>query len=298
MATACETDDIEPTIVASLGSNSANLFEDNGSLTITVSLNAEAPNNVGVELFFGGSALANGTDYTASATSVSIAQGSTEATITVNAVQDTLQEGNETIEVSITSISGAEISETNNSLSITLEDDDVAPTAAFIINEVLYDPSNNALDGDANGDGVYSQDDDSFIELYNPSSRDFDLGGFQIVDDTASGDVEYTFPAGTIIPSNKALVVFGGGTPTGNFGGSVVLNAGSGLNFNNSGEVIGIRNPSGDYILIFDSDALSDNPNESYTRNPDITGDFVQHGRIDMNSPLFSPGTKIDGSPF
>ncbi len=25
----------------------------------------------------------------------------------------------------------------------------------MIINEVLYDPGNNALDGDANGDGIY-----------------------------------------------------------------------------------------------------------------------------------------------
>jgi hypothetical protein len=39
--------------------------------------------------------------------------------------------------------------------------------AQLIINEVLYDPSNSSLDGDANGDGVYDQDGDAFIEFFN-----------------------------------------------------------------------------------------------------------------------------------
>lgn len=169
----------------------------------------------------------------------------------------------------------------------------------LIINEVLYDPSNNALDGDANGDGVYGQDDDSFIELYNNSSSDLDVSGYQIWDDTTSGSLLYTIAPNTIMPAMGVLVVFGGGTPTGTFGGALVQvadTASSGLNFNNSGEVIVIKNASGNTILTFDSDALSNNPNESYTRFPDITGDFLQHG--DTTAVLFSPGTRTDGTPF
>ncbi|MEQ8910262.1 MAG: lamin tail domain-containing protein [Vicingaceae bacterium] len=296
---ACETDDIEPTIIVSLSSSQANLFEAGGSLSLNANLNAPAPSAVSVDLILSGSALGNGQDYTLSSNTINIPEGSQSASVVLNAVQDNLQEGNESIEIAIASATNAEIAENNNQLSITLEDDDVAATAQFILNEICYDPSNSALDGDANGDGVYSQDDDSFVELYNPSSRDFDLGGYEIWDDTTSGGSnEYTFPSGTIIPSMKALVVFGGGTPTGSFGGSTVLNAGSGLNFNNSGEVIGIKAPDGSWYLTFDSDALSGNPNESYTRNPDITGNFEQHGRISGITSLFSPGTKIDGTPF
>lgn len=166
----------------------------------------------------------------------------------------------------------------------------------IIINEVLYDPSNSGLAGDANGDGVYGQDEDSFIEFFNASAIDVNVGGYQIWDDTTSGSNQYTFPAGTILPSRRALVVFGGGTPTGNFGGAVVLNAVSGFNFNNSGEVIGIKDTSGAWAFTFNSSLLSGNPNESYTRNPDITGEFEQHTANTLL--LFSPGTKIDGTSF
>jgi hypothetical protein len=51
--------------------------------------------------------------------------------------------------------------------SVTVIPPVVVDDAPIIINEVLYDPSNNGFDGDANGDGNYSQDDDSFIELFN-----------------------------------------------------------------------------------------------------------------------------------
>ena len=171
--------------------------------------------------------------------------------------------------------------------------------AQLIINEVLYDPSNTALDGDANGDGTYDQEEDSFIEFINVGSFNYDASGLQIWDDTTSGSLKYTVPQGTLVPPNGALVVFGGGTPTGNFGGAIILTASAspdGLNLNNSGEVIVIKDSNGQPILSFDSDALSNNPNESYTRNPDISGAFEQHG--DNTPILFSPGTRIDGTPF
>lgn len=177
----------------------------------------------------------------------------------------------------------------------------LASTSMFgqlIINEVLYDPSNNNLDGDANGDGVYDQEEDSFIEFYNTSATNFDASGYQIWDDTTSGSLKYIVPQGTWVPPHGVLVVFGGGTPTGSFGGAVVLvsDSADGMNLNNSGEVIAVKDPNGNTVLTFDSDALSNNPNESYTRNPDVTGAFEQHA--DNTSLLFSPGTKVDGTPF
>jgi hypothetical protein len=176
----------------------------------------------------------------------------------------------------------------------------ISPNAfgQLIINEVLYDPSNNALDGDANGDGVYSQEGDSFIEFVNIGTAGFDASGYQIWDDTINGQLRFVVPAGTIIPPNGAMVVFGT-APVGNFGGALVFSADttpSNLNLNNSGEVIVVKNASGSTVLTFDSDALSNNPNESYTRYPDVTGSFIQHG--DSTAVLFSPGTKTDGTPF
>jgi hypothetical protein len=169
--------------------------------------------------------------------------------------------------------------------------------AQLIINEVLYDPSNSGLAGDANGDSVYSQTEDEFIEFLNVGTQALDVSGYQILDDSALNTVVYTIPNGIIIPPNGALVVFGGGKPRGLFGNAIVLaDTGEGLSLNNSGEIIIVKNAAGQNILRFDSDALSNNPNESYTRNPDITGLFVQHASV--NGKLFSPGTKVNGAPF
>jgi hypothetical protein len=65
--------------------------------------------------------------------------------------------------------------------------------AQLIINEVLYDPSNNNLEGDANGDGSYDQTEDEFIEFFNDGASNFDLSGYQVWDDTASGGVVDNF---------------------------------------------------------------------------------------------------------
>ena len=67
----------------------------------------------------------------------------------------------------------------------------------------------------------------------------------------------------------------------------------------NSGDLVTVKDSSGTTLVTFDVEPLSNNPNESYTRNPDLTGDFMQHTEIDAaNGLLFSPGTKLDGTSF
>lgn len=170
--------------------------------------------------------------------------------------------------------------------------------AQLVINEVLYDPSNTALEGDANGDGIYSQTQDEFIEFVNTGSAPLNVSGYQIWDDTLIGSLVYVIPSGTIIQPQAALVVFGGGKPIGFFGGATVLadTGASGLSLANSGEIIAVKNNLGNTVLTFNSDALSNNPDESYTRNPDYTGAFVQHASVNIRK--FSPGTKVNGDNF
>jgi hypothetical protein len=69
------------------------------------------------------------------------------------------------------------------------------------------------------------------------------------------------------------------------------------LSLSNSGEIIILEDSLGNVLDSMDTDALSNNPNESYTRNPDISGDFVQHGSVTPGK-LFSPGTRVNGDPF
>ena len=115
------------------------------------------------------------------------------------------------------------------------------------------------------------------------------------------------FPQGTIIPSGGILVLFGGGNPTGAFGNAIVQTATNGiLNMNNNGDFVTVYNANGEVVLTFDIDPLSNNPDESYSRYPDLNTEpdsegnlFYQHASIpDSGGTLFSPGTKVDGTNF
>lgn len=174
-------------------------------------------------------------------------------------------------------------------------------SAQLIINEVLYDPPADLI-GDANGDGIRDATEDEFIEFINNSATSLDVSDYKIydvvlVDDTRT--LRHTIATGTVLPANGFLVIFGGGTPTGTFGGATVIadTGSAGLSMNNSGERIEVEDAVGNIILTFNTDALSNNPDESYTRDPDITGAFVQHAGVTAAAgALFSPGTLVDGS--
>lgn len=177
-----------------------------------------------------------------------------------------------------------------------------ACSAQLIINEILYDPSNSGLAGDANGDGVYDQTQDEFIELVNTGSVAIDVSRYRIYDRVLSSGLRtlrHTVGAGRVLAPGAALVIFGGGTAVGTFGGAQVeVDRGTaGLSLGNSGEAVIITDSSGRTVDSLDTDAWSDNPNESYTRSPDLTGAYVQHGTA-RAGVLFSPGTRIDGTPF
>lgn len=174
--------------------------------------------------------------------------------------------------------------------------------AQLIMNEVCYDPSNTGLQGDANGDGLYDQTQDEFIEFVNKGTSDLDISRYRISDRVLATGVKslrHTVARGTIIPPGGAFVVFGGGTAVGTFGGAIVrVDAGtSGLSMLNTGESVILDDSLGNFLDSLDTDALADNPNQSYTRNPDITGNYVLHNTV-APGVLFSPGTRANGTPF
>tara|TARA_B100000683_G_scaffold244254_1_gene254276 strand:+ start:730 stop:1410 length:681 start_codon:yes stop_codon:yes gene_type:complete len=174
-----------------------------------------------------------------------------------------------------------------------------ANISGFIINEVLYDPP-SGLPGDANNDGVRDPNEDEFVEFVNMSDSCIDLSYCKIFDteNLNLGTPNHQFPANTFLSSGKSLVVFGGGSPSGLFGNSIVLTSSNAvMNLNNSGDIMTLTDSLNNIILEFDVEPLSNNPNESYTRSPDLTGDFEQHATV-ITGVLFSPGTRVDGSPF
>ena len=293
----CSTNDVDLIPQAQIQASATVMPENGGTLNLVVTLDAVSTREVQVQLDFSGTATAD--DYSVSATTVVIPVGSLSASVTVTSIDDSEVEGSEFVEVRMSNPINA-LADANSVASFTIDDDDQAGPS-IVLNEVLYDPSNSGLLGDANGDGLYVQDEDEFIELLNTGSQPLDVSGWKVYDASAlsSGTPRHVFPAGSVIPSGTALVLFGGGTPTGSFGGAVVQTTTTGaMNLNNAGDLLTITDAQDSVMITFDVTPYSDNPNESYTRSPDITGEFVQHSTVGSGTLLFSPGTRLDGSPF
>lgn len=312
----CTSEDILPALELSVSEET--LSENQGSITLTATLNAPVNNTIIVPLIFEGTAKKS--DYKLSSPTIVINSGELSGTITITAIQNPDSEGNKTILITVDKSQNKFIALTNLAVSVTLLDDDTdsdgdgvldadddcpneagpvenngCPFLGFLINEVLYDPK-SGIEGDANGDGTRHSNEDEFIEFFN-SGLALDISGYTISDATK---LRHTFPSGTIVPKNGVILVFGGGTPTGTFGGAIVQTASTGtLNMNNAGDFVTVKDATGNTVLTFDVNPLSDNPNESYTRNPDLKGDFTLHSTIEKaNKALFSPGTKLDGTDF
>ena len=318
----CDTDDISPAV--SLTASSSEISEDQGLTTITATLNSETNQEIIIPLTFSGTAIF-GEDYISSEPSLIISSGESSGSLSISSMQDNDIEEIESIIITIDS--QGDIIVMTSSLTISILDDDAdsdgdgindsdddCPNEAgvpeyngcsqplLIINEVLYDPP-SGISGDANGDGTREAQEDEFIEFVNLGGT-LDLSGYTVHDNAQE---RHIFPQGTVLPSGGVLVLFGGGNPTGAFGNAIVQTATNGiLNMNNAGDFVTVYNPNGEVVLTFDIDPLSNNPDESYSRYPDLNTEpdsdgnlFYQHASIpDSAGTLFSPGTKVDGTNF
>lgn len=288
--------DADAPVQLSLTLDATTISEAGGSTMLRAIINRTSTAAISTDLQFGGTATID-VDYSVADTSLSIEPGAMEAVTTITATDDMDEEGRETIEIQAANVVNAQPA--GVVVGLTLTDDDGA--LPLVLNEVLYDPPDDAA-GDANGDGARDPNEDEFVELVNVSAQMVDVSGLEFYDVDAldMGMPRHTVPAGTMLAPQQALVIFGGGTPTGSFGGAVVQVANgfeNRLNLNNSDDFLTIQRAGGPPLLEFDVEALSNNPNESYTRSPDLTGDFVQHASVE-EGVLFSPGTRIDGSSF
>tara|TARA_B100000900_G_scaffold294451_1_gene253225 strand:+ start:2836 stop:3855 length:1020 start_codon:yes stop_codon:yes gene_type:complete len=321
----CETDDILPALT--LTSSTNELSENQGVITITASLNSELEQEIAIPISFSGTAILN-EDYVTSENSLIISPGNSSVSLSISSMQDEDIEDIETIIISVEAQDDVIV--LSSSITISLLDDDSdsdgdgindsdddcpneagvpeyngcsqPPQPLLIINEVLYDPP-SGIEGDANGDGIREAQEDEFIEFVNLGET-LDISGYTVHDNAQE---RHVFPQGTIIPSGGVLVLFGGGNPTGTFGNAIVQTATNGiLNMNNAGDFVTVYNSNGEVVLTFDVEPLSNNPDESYTRYPDLNlepGDdgilFYQHAGIgEALGAYFSPGTKIDGTNF
>jgi hypothetical protein len=182
----------------------------------------------------------------------------------------------------------------------------LSPVAgALVINEILID---GAVSGDPNGDNDPGDPvGDEFVEIVNASAEAIVMDGYTLEETTFVGLPRHTFLDGTTIGPGNAIVVFGGGSPPDDIAGThfVVANAADvgisfGLALDDEGDALVLRDASGSLVAVFawgpsaPYPALSD---RSYTRSPDVTGDFTPHDDA-QKDVLYSPGTHADGTSF
>ncbi len=167
------------------------------------------------------------------------------------------------------------------------------PPPALVLNEVHADPADD-LTGDANRDGRRSAQEDEFIELVNRGEQAIDLGGWAVqVNET----VQHTFPSGTTVDGGRAVVVFGGGQPSGDFGGAVIQVASAGrLDLPNYAATLTLTKPDGTSVsTAYDASAARD---QSLTRSPDLGDSWLAHLDASGGAARYSPGVTVDGRPF
>ncbi|MGM0546455.1 MAG: lamin tail domain-containing protein [Bacteroidota bacterium] len=273
--------------------------EEGTTVDIEVELVEANGSDVDVEVAFleNASTAKNGDDFASySTTTVSFSAGDdsgTTKTISIDLTDDGYFEGSEKAVFKLQNISTGTLLDPIEK-TVTIED---VNTPEIVINEIHADPA-DGTDGDADGNDERDPNDDEFVELVNNSSEDIDISGWTFFNEN---DLKHTFPDGTVIPANRALVLFGDDevSPQGNYGGAIVqsTNESATLGLINTGQLIQLEDSKGNEVISIDYPEA--NNGQSLVRDPEITGDFKEHSDVDeAGDNLFSPGTKADGSAF
>lgn len=148
---------------------------------------------------------------------------------------------------------------------------------SLVINEIHYNPST------AQG----NDSDYEFLELYNNSSADIQLGGLHFTQ-----GIEYTFPASSSLSAGGYLVLAAEGT---SYLGSTDWGGTTYNGLSNSGEDIEIRDSLGHLVDFVEYDDYSPWPTEADGDNPDGDGPSLELKDPSLDNSLAS-SWKVSGA--
>ena len=295
---------VEPTVTSvEFSSSDIRLYEDDVTVYAVLSItNSSATNATTVDVVLTSGDASDIGDYTTQ--TITFEAGSSDSdSVAISITEDELTEYTEDFVFELQNVAGGESAElgTKSTFTLSLDNDDYESTA-LILNEFLADPAaddenTTEVEGDANGDGVRDGSQDEFIELINSGSESMDLSGYEIHDRTG---LRHTFADGSLLPAGMPYVVFGGGLPV-NIDNPLVDTASTGyIGLNNGGDLIVVKDNSGVEVIIFEYGGptpYNGGADQSLTRDPDITGDFVLHSST-AGGLAFTPGLKNDNVSF
>lgn len=265
--------------------------------SLDLSLSQPAPAG-GLEVAISGSYLLRST--TDLPATVTVPAGATTLNVPFNVIQDGQFTGTKVIEVDFTAPGFS-------ARRVRFRVENTTPQPRVVMTEIMnIVPGVTDFDivGDANGDGLRSGGGDAFVEIVNFEDFPVDITGWTISDDLG---VRHEFPEGSVIGAGRALVVFGGGNPTGVFGGATVQTASSGLLAFNSNrpEVATLVATLGGFIetvdLLIDGDIYPIDPRGGsiHRTTGEVGAPFAVHSTIaGAGNRAYSPGTLPNGEPY
>ena len=127
--TVAEDDILPPPVTLSVVG--ASLAENGGLASVIATLDYTSSQDVTVNLGLSGGAV-SGTDYSASATSIVVPAGQISASITLSAINNTIDEVDRTIVVDISTVTGG-VENGTQQQTLTILDDDATPTVSLSI---------------------------------------------------------------------------------------------------------------------------------------------------------------------
>ena len=169
-------------------------IDENGGLaTITAQLHEILDKDVTAELLFSGDATGEGTDYTASSSTILIPAGETADEITITAVDDALDEEDETVIIDLDSVSNVP-ENGEQQVAVVITDNDSPPTVQF---------TSAGQSGAENGGAIVAT-----VELSAISGKQVTLP-FTVGGDAEGAGVDYTVTASPLIvnPGDSEAVI-------------------------------------------------------------------------------------------
>jgi uncharacterized delta-60 repeat protein len=165
-------------------SPSYNVAENAGSVTVTVNRTGGTAGTTAVSYnTFGGTAT-SGSDYTSASGTLTFLDGETSKTFSVTIINDTMNENDETISLSLFNVTGSGSLGTPTSAAITIQDDDPPPSIS--IGDAV------ALEGNSGSSTI------SFpVTLSSPSGKQVSFS-YASTDGTASAGTDFNGVSGSL----------------------------------------------------------------------------------------------------
>ena len=250
----------------SFASSTINVNEGDGSITVTLSIAPAATQDGSFSILIAENELSSAdysTDPSAAGGVINAAflEGATSWSFTINLVDDSDAEGNESLSFSLDELSaGFNAGQFATSTFNVSDNDGVVIVSDLYINEVMA--SNTTTTTDENAEF------DDWIEIYNGAATSQDLAGLYITDELTN-TAKYQFPTGdnaTIIPAGGFKLVWADNSPA---QGALHTN----FAISAAGEYVGLYNTTGELIDSITVPALG--PDQSYGRTEELSNNWI-----------------------